>query len=101
MEYYVRSLNKFFDSADEAKKAEDEHLAKVKAEEEKKAKLAEARKTRADEVEAAFKAVAEAQEKASKLLNEFCKDYGAYHRSFKKGEKLPSLFDWWFTDWLI
>lgn len=101
MEYYVRSLNKFFDSAEEADKAEKEHLAAVKAEEDKKAKLAEERKARADEVEAAFKAVAEAQDKARKLLNDFCKDYGAFHRSYKAGDKLPSLIDWWFNDWLI
>lgn len=101
MKYYVESLKKFFDTAEEADKAEKKYLAEVKAEEEKKAKLADERKARADEVDAAFKAVAEAQEKARKLLNDFCKDYGAYHHSYKIGDAVPSLFDWMLKDWLV
>jgi hypothetical protein len=101
MKYYSEVLNKMFDDDKELVKAEEEHQKAIQEKEEKEKKLADERKARADEVEEAFKAVAEAQEKARKLLNEFCKDYGAYHRSYKAGEKIPSLFDWMFRDWLI
>lgn len=101
MKYYSEVLDKMFDDDKELVKAEEAHQKAIQEKEEKEKKLADERKARADEVEEAFKAVAEAQEKARKLLNQFCKDYGAYHKSYKQGEKIPSLFDWVFRDWLI
>ena len=34
----------------------------------------------------------------NKLLADFCNDYGAYHKTYKEGETVPSLLDW-FVNW--
>ena len=83
MKIYSEELKKLFDTVEECEKAEAAHR---KAEEEKKAaeqKKAENRKARAKEVEDALKAAAEARANYEKLLAAFCKDYGAFHYSFK------------------
>lgn len=99
MKFYSEQLNKFYDTAAEVLKAEEEHSKKLAAEKAKKEELANARKTRAEEVEKAFKVAADAYDKANQLLADFCKDYGAYYKTYKEGEKVPSLFDW-FNSWL-
>ena len=98
MKYYSEVLNKFYDSAAEVLSAEEAHQKKIAEEEAKKKELATTRKTRADEVEKAYKEAAEAKKKADDLLASFCKDYGAYYKTYKEGEKVPSLFDW-LLDW--
>ncbi len=92
MKYYVESLNEFFDTADEANKAEEKHLAEVKAEEEKKTKLADERKARATEVEDALKAAQDAEKKYWELRNKFVKDYGSFHISYKNNDNGISTF---------
>ena len=75
---------------------------KKRAEEKaKKEELANTRKLRAEEVEKAFDAVREAQKKANELLEAFCKDYGAYHKTYKEGEQAPSLWDIFWNNWLF
>lgn len=98
MKYYVESLDKYFDSEQDALKAEELHEKKIAEEKAKKEALVANRKTRADEVEKAFKEADEAYKKANKLLADFCNDYGAYHKTYKEGEKVPSLLDW-FVNW--
>lgn len=98
MKFYSEKLNKMFDSAAEVLKAEELHDKKVAEEKAKKEALVANRKTRADEVEKAFKEADEAYKKANKLLADFCNDYGAYHKTYKEGETVPSLLDW-FVNW--
>lgn len=98
MKFYSEKLNKMFDSAADVLKAEEEHEKKLAEEKAKKEALVANRKTRADEVEKAFKEAEEAYKKVNNLLADFCKDYGAYHKTYKEGEKVPSLFDW-FINW--
>lgn len=98
MKYYSEVLNKFYDSAEDVLKAEELHEKKLAEEKAKKEALVATRKTRADEVEKAFKEADEAYKKANKLLADFCNDYGAYHKTYKEGEKVPSLLDW-FVNW--
>ena len=98
MKYFSEVLNKFYDSAAEVLKAEEMHEKKLAEEKAKKEELANTRKARADEVEKAYEEANKAYKKANDLLTAFCKDYGAYHKTYKEGEKVPSLFDW-FLDW--
>lgn len=98
MKYYVEKLDKFFDSAAEAMKAEEMYNKKLAEEKAKKEELANTRKARADEVEKLFADAREAQKKANDALTAFCKDYGAFHKTYKEGETVPSLWDW-FLNW--
>ena len=93
MKYYSTDLNKFFDSEQELIKAENEakekeRITKAKAEQARAEKeRAEAAKRaertrRAKEVEEAFREAREAQNKVSKLLTDFTKDYGYFHTTF-------------------
>lgn len=104
MKYYSEILKKTFDTEDECVKAEklheEEQTAKKVAEELK----ANERKTRAEEVEAARKAmeevqkdcaakIDEAQKKYLDLRNAFVKDYGYYHYSTSNEADLHSILD--------
>lgn len=88
MKYYSEQLHKIFDSEEACVKAEktfEEEERKKKEAEEKKANE---RKQRAAEVEEAMKMANEAIKNYRELLTKFCKDYGAFHYSFKdKGER--------------
>lgn len=75
----------------EAEKAYDEAVA---LQEQEKARKAEERSIRAKEVENAYKNVVEAQKAYHQLLNDFCKDYGSFHMTFKDGN---SFFDQFFN----
>ncbi len=92
MKFYSEKLNRMFDTEKALVAAEqaavDAELAK-KAEEEKKS--AE-RKARAAEVDTAYKAMVEARKNYSKVLTNFCKDYGAYHCSIS-GDEARNLLD--------
>lgn len=95
MLYLSEITGKTYSTVEELEKAE---LA-AKEENEKKELLKAERKTRADEVEAAFKKVADAQTEANKLLDAFCKDYGAFHKTYRNGEMFPNFFDLFFRPW--
>ena len=95
MKFYSEMLDKFYDNAAECEKAEK----KAAEEKERKAKEAEKkaneRQARAAEVEEAIHAAAEALDKYHKLLEEFCRDYGAFHYSIRDNKHdLLSLLDW-------
>lgn len=102
---YSDKTNKFYNSVEEANRAEfelkeKENLEKIKKEREeaeakaKKEKAAAERKAAAEKVEAARKAYQEAQKAYRKELEGFCEKYGTYHYSTDNAEEIPSLFDW-------
>ena len=98
MKFYSEKLNKMYDSAAEVVKAEEMYDKKLAEEKAKKEELTNTRKGRADEVEKLFAAAREAQKKANDALTAFCKDYGAFHKTYKEGETVPTWWDW-FLDW--
>ena len=82
MKYYSEILGKTFNSEKDCLAAEAEYKKSVEEARQKKEALSKERKARATEVEDAFKEVVAAKEKYNKLLNDFCKDYGAFHFSW-------------------
>ena len=93
---YVSELlgNKTFETEEECLAAEKEHENKLALEKAKK----EERKERAEEVEKAFKDADEAYKVAKDKLNEFIRDYGAFHKTYSGTLPARSLFDYFFTD---
>ena len=102
---YSDKTNKFYNTVEEANRAEfelkeKENLEKIKKEREeaeakaKKEKAVAERKAAAEKVEAARKAYQDAQKAYRKELEGFCEKYGTYHYSTNSAEEIPSLFDW-------
>lgn len=102
---YSDRTNKFYNSVEEANRAEfelkeKENREKIQKEreealaKEKKEKAAAERKAAAEVVENARKAYLEAQKAYRKALEDFCGKYGTYHYTVENGEEIPSLFDW-------
>ena len=102
---YSDRTNKFYNSVEEANRAEfelkeKENREKIQKEreealaKEKKEKAATERKAAAEVVENARKAYLEAQKAYRKALEDFCGKYGTYHYTVENGEEIPSLFDW-------
>lgn len=94
--YLSEKLGKTFETEEECLKAEEENEKKLELEKAKK----EERKARAEEVDKAFKEVNEAYKVAKEKLSEFCKDYGAYHKTYKDedGSLAKSFCDLIFSD---
>jgi len=101
---YSDKTQKFYNSVEEANRAEfelkeKENLAKIQKEREealakqKKEKEAAERKAAAEKVEAARKAYLDAQKAYRAELESFCKTYGTYHYTVKDADEVPSLFD--------
>lgn len=103
MKYYSEKTRNFYDEEKELLKAEKEFDQK---QEEKKKAVEEAAKkqeilkaergVRAKEVEEAFAKANEAKDIATKLLNDFMKDYGSYHSTIKTTK--PVSWNSWFFD---
>ena len=102
--YYSDRLNRFFDTMEEANKAEfkakeQENLEKIqkekalREEKERKEALAAERKAAAMKVEAARKEMEKANKVFKDTLSEFIDKYGAYHFSTSNPDEIPSLFD--------
>ena len=102
---YSDRTNKFYNSVEEANRAEfelkeKENLAKIQKErelalaKEKKEKQLAERKEAAEKVEVARKAYVEAQKTYRNELEAFCKKYGTYHYSTNNADVIASLFDW-------
>lgn len=87
MKYYSEKLKKFYESEDECKHDEEIAAEKERAEEKRKTELAENRKSRAKEIEKAYRAIMDAQEKYDNLLSEFVKDYGSFHMTISEPSK--------------
>lgn len=101
---YSDKTNKFYNTVEEANRAEfelkeKENLEKIRKEreealaKEKKEKAVAERKALAAEVDKARKAYLEAQKAYREQLEGFCKKYGTYHYTVENGEEIPSLFD--------
>jgi len=95
---------KFYNSVEEANRAEfelkeQENLEKIqkekalREEKEKKEKEAAERKAMADKVEAARKEMVKAQNAYKDALNAFVNKYHTYHFSSSNPEDIPTLFD--------
>jgi hypothetical protein len=82
MKYYSDKTKKLYDSVEllnEAEMAYDEaHAAELKK--------AEQKKNAAEAIRAARKAIIEAQNKYNELVNQFIKDYGSYHETYRDGD---------------
>ena len=112
LKYYSDRTQKFYNTAEEANRAEfelkeKENLEKIRkerevalAKEQKEKEIAE-RKAAAEKVDNArktlsdaYKAYDEARKTFSKELNEFCNKYKSYHYTLTDGEiVIPPLFD--------
>ena len=86
MKYYSDKTKKLYDNVEDLSKAEqayDEvHAAELKQAEEKK--------QAAEAIRAARKAIVDAQNKYNELVNQFIKNYGSYHETYRDGD----LFTW-------
>lgn len=102
---YSDKTNRFYDTVEDANKAEfelkeKENLAKIEKErkerevKEAKEKALAERKALAAEVEEARKAYSTAQKAYREKLEQFCDKYGTYHYSTSNADEIPSLFDW-------
>ena len=101
---YSDKTNKFYNSVEEANKAEfelkeKENLEKIQKERElalakqKKEQALAERKAAAEKVETARKAFNEARKAYHAELDAFCKKYGSYHYTTDGKDDVPSLFD--------
>lgn len=101
---YSDKTGKFYNSIDEANRAEfelkeKENLAKIQKEKEerelreKKEKEAAERKVAAEKVEAARQEMVKAQKAYQEALNAFVEKYHTYHFSTSDPTDIPTLFD--------
>ena len=101
---YSDKTQKFYNSIDEANRAEfaakeEENRQKILAErraaeeKEKKEKAAAERKELAAKVEEARKAMVAAQQTYRDTISEFVKKYGSYHWTSNSVDDIPKLFE--------
>lgn len=100
MKYYSELTKKLYDTAKELNDAESLHKETLI---EKETQLAE-KKKRADEVTKAYEAIRNAEKEFIKLRNEFVKDYGSFHMTYRETGDKPILdlfdaFDGLFKNW--
>ena len=94
IQYYSDMLNQYFDTEAAAIEAEKAEAEKAKAEKEAKAKkAAEERKARAKEIEAAHKAMIDAEKTYNSLVDAFVKDFGSYHMTYSSSQDLDGLIN--------
>lgn len=79
MKYYSEVTRKMYDTIKDLEKAEKEIKDRN-----------DGRKIAAAAVEKAYNELVEARERYSKVLNNFCSEYGAYHQSIKSTDSDPS-----------
>ena len=102
---YSDKTKQFYNTVEEANRAEfelkeKENLEKIQKEreaalaKEKKEKALAERKAAAEVVDSARKQYVEAQNAYRKALEDFCGKYGTYHYSTNGADDVPSLFDW-------
>lgn len=93
MKFYSDITKKLYDDQKELLKDEEEVVKKQEAEEAKKKELAETRAARAKEIEEAYKAVIEAENRYADLKNQFIEDYGSFHMSFSTKSPIKNVDD--------
>ena len=89
MRFYSDVCHKLFESQEELEKAEKALVQKNGEEANKKAE----RKADADKVQAAYDKVIEDCKEYNKLVNEFVKKYGSYHKTINTPIKFSDVFD--------
>ena len=89
MRFYSDVCHKLFESPEELEKAEKALVQKNDEETKKKAE----RKADADKVQAAYDKVIEDCKEYNKLVNEFVKKYGSYHKTINTPIKFSDVFD--------
>lgn len=89
MRFYSDVCHKLFESQEELEKAEKALVRKNDEEAKKKAE----RKADADKVQAAYDKVIEDCKEYNKLVNEFVKKYGSYHKTINTPIKFSDVFD--------
>ena len=89
MRFYSDVCHKLFESQEELEKAEKALVQKNDEETKKKAE----RKADADKVQAAYDKVIEDCKEYNKLVNEFVKKYGSYHKTINTPIKFSDAFD--------
>lgn len=92
MKFYSDILNKVFDTEKECVSAEKKYIAEQEAKKSAEKKKNEERAVAAKRVEAAQKAMREAQTAYRKELEAFCDKYGTYHYSTDSFDGVPHLF---------
>ena len=89
MRFYSDVCHKLFESQEELENAEKVLVQKNDEETKKKAE----RKADADKVQAAYDKVIEDCKEYNKLINEFVKKYGSYHKTINTPIKFSDVFD--------
>lgn len=89
IKFYSDVCHKSFDSQAEAEAAEKALTQKNDEEAKKKAE----RKADADKVQVAYDKVVEDCKEYNKLVNEFVKKYGSYHKTINTPIKFGDIFD--------
>lgn len=89
IKFYSDVCHKSFDSQAEAEAAEKKIMDRNDEEAKKKAE----RKADADKVQAAYDKVVEDCKDYNKLVNEFVKKYGSYHKTIDTPIKFGDIFD--------
>lgn len=89
MRFYSDVCHKLFESQEELEKAEKALVQKNDEEAKKKAE----READADKVQAAYDKVIEDCKEYNKLVNEFVKKYGSYHKTINTPIKFSDVFD--------
>lgn len=89
MRFYSDVCHKLFESQEELEKAEKALVQKNDDEAKKKAE----RKADADKVQEAYDKVIEDCKEYNKLVNEFVKKYGSYHKTINTPIKFSDIFD--------
>jgi len=97
MKFYSEKLDKLFDDEKALTKAEDEYDVRVAAEKAHAEQLAKTRKDRAKAIEESYKKVEDARKEYNKLVEEFVRDYGSFHMTYKDGDgSMFNLFEKFF-----
>lgn len=94
MKYYSTVTKNFYDDEQACLEAEKTELQKREDAKAAQAKKDAVRKNAAAKVDAARKAMLEAQKNYKNVLEDFCKEYGSYHYSVNSDDDFPWLFDW-------
>lgn len=92
MKYFSEKLNKLFETAEACAEAEEAHDKAIAEAEAKKKALAETRAERAKEIDRLYEEMIKAQKAHAKAVNDFVKDYGSYHKTYRSFEDWPFDF---------
>lgn len=93
MKYFSEKLNKVFESEEECVEAENKFELAKQEKEEKEKRLTQERKERAHEIEEQYKKIMDDRKEYRKMVDDFIRDYGSFHCTFKSNEPVFSDMD--------